>query len=233
MRKIAISESEVGLANGQGLTAPCVGEARRRLEAAGFQVCVFPASGAGGQALEAAVAAGQLAGVLDVTLSELADELVGGLSAAGPDRLTAAGLRGLPQVVVPGAVDAVTFGPQEPIAEQSHVGHLCLVAASKVLARTTSQDNDRIGRDIALKTSAARGPVALLLPLRGLSALDREGEAFWCPPADAALFQSIRNWLAPCVRLIELDLHINDLEFARRAADVLLEMLSVGWRHLG
>ena len=94
--------------------------------------------------------------------------------------------------------------------------------------RTTPAESDRLGREIALKVSAARGPAAVMLPLRGLSVLDREGRPFWQPEADAALYQSVRNWISPHVRLVELDLHVNDAEFARGAAAVLVEMLAEG-----
>jgi uncharacterized protein (UPF0261 family) len=225
MRTIAITDSGA-VTNGGGLTSPGACEARRVLEAAGFAVQTFAATGTGGREMESAIAAGYFAGVLDLTTSELAEELIGGLFSAGPDRLTAAALRGLPQVVVPGAVDAVSFGPTDelpkPLRDRQHIRS----APDQTLVRTTPQENDRIGRDIAMKISATRGPAAVLLPLRGLSELDRNGEAFWWPEADRALFQSIRNWIAPSVRLVEADLHINDARCARIAADVLAEMVA-------
>jgi uncharacterized protein (UPF0261 family) len=227
MPTVAVSNSSVVVAE-QGVTAACLVEALRVLEAAGCEVIVFSATGSGGQALESSVSEGQVAGVLDLTMTELADELVGGLCSAGPDRLTAAAFRGVPQVIAPGAVDMVNFGPLATVPEKIRGQRSYSLDPVRTLLRTTAEQNDQLGREIALKASAARGPVAVLLPLRGVSVLDKEGQMFWWPEADAALFQSIRNWISPQVRLIELDLHFNDLHFARRAAGVLLEMLWKG-----
>jgi uncharacterized protein (UPF0261 family) len=210
---------------GDGATQPCVAEARDAVEAAGFGVAVFRASGLGGRSLELAASGGLFAGILDVTTTELADELCGGYCSSGPDRLTAAALRGVPQVIVPGAVDR--FRVRSSVAlPQDHGDPVCLrLSAEFTLVRTTLRQNDRLGREIALKASAARGPTALFLPLRGVSALDHEGRPFWWPEADAALFQSIRNWVSPHVRLVELDMHVNDPAFALAAAGTLLEMV--------
>jgi uncharacterized protein (UPF0261 family) len=225
-RPLAVAISEAPAApSGEidpGATAPCVEEVRRAVEAAGLEVRTFPATGDGGRALESTVRDGSLAGVLDLTTTELADELVGGVFAAGPDRLTAAALRGVPQVVVPGALDRVNL---EVVPDRFRGRHFHSHNPSVTLVRTTPEENDRLGREIAHKVSASRGPSAVLLPLRGVSALDRPGGPFWWPEADAALFQSVRDWLSPHVRLIELDLHVNDPTFARAAAGVLLEML--------
>jgi uncharacterized protein (UPF0261 family) len=224
MLKVAISESP-HLPAGSG-TAPCVAEVRRALTEASFEVVVFPATGGGGRELERALGAGLLDGVLDLTLSELADELVGGTMSAGPDRLTAAALHGIPQVVVPGALDAVRVVPAEVACGRfsSRVFHQG--DPNTALVRTTPAENDRLGHEIALKVSAARGPAAVVLPLRGLSSLDREGGPFWRPEADCAIYQSVRNWISPHVRLVEMDLHVNDPAFARSVAAVLLEMLA-------
>jgi uncharacterized protein (UPF0261 family) len=175
--------------------------------------------------MEFAIGNGLVAGVLDLALTELADELFGGSQSAGPDRLTAAALHGVPQVVVPGALDMMRFAPAEPVAERYRGRLLYRTDSGRTLVRMNAEESDRLGREVALKVSAARGPAAVLLPLRGLSTLDREGQPFWRPEADAALFQSVRNWISPHVGLLELDRHINDLELARTAAAVLLEML--------
>jgi uncharacterized protein (UPF0261 family) len=208
-----------------GVTTPCVQAARQHLEAAGYEVVVFHATGTGGRTMEELIREGWIAGVLDITTTELADELVGGILSAGPDRLTAAALRGIPQVVSVGALDMVNFGPASTVPEQFRSRRLHAHNPNVTLMRTTPQEMDRLGKEIAEKTSAARGPTAVVLPLRGVSALDAEGQPFWWPEADHALFQSIRNWIAPQVRLLELDLHINDPVFAQTCADLLLEML--------
>jgi uncharacterized protein (UPF0261 family) len=209
-----------------GVTTPCVNLARQRLEDKGYEVLVFHATGTGGLTMESFIADGIIQGVLDLTTTELADELVGGILSAGRDRLTAAGLRGLPQVISVGALDMVNFGPLDTVPEKFKGRRFYQHNAAVTLMRTTPQENDRLGKEIAEKASAASGPTAVLLPLRGVSAIDREGEPFWWPEADQALFQSLRNWVGPQVKLVELDLHINDPEFANAAADMLLQFLA-------
>lgn len=208
-----------------GVTTPCVETARQAAEKAGYEVLVFHATGTGGQTMESFISDGLIAGVLDLTTTELADELVGGILSAGPDRLTAAALRGVPQVIAPGALDMVNFGPPETVPEKFQGRRFYQHNPTVTLMRTTPDENDQLGKEIAHKASASRGPTVVLLPLRGVSALDQEGKPFWWPEADAALFQSLRNWLSPHVRLVELDLHINDPAFAEEAARALLGML--------
>lgn len=207
-----------------GVTTPAVEAARGILEAAGFEVLVFHATGIGGATMEGLIRDGLVAGVLDLTTTELADQLVGGVMAAGPDRLTAAGLVGIPQVISLGALDMVNFGPRETVPPQFSERRFYQHNPNVTLMRTTPEENDRLGKEIAEKASASRGPTAVLLPLRGVSAIDREGEPFWWPEADAALFQSIRHW-AHGVELIECDAHINDPLVAEVAAKKLLEYL--------
>ncbi len=186
---------------------------------------VFHATGTGGLTMESFIADGLIAGVLDLTTTELADELVGGILSAGRDRLTAAGLRGVPQVISLGALDMVNFGPPETVPEKFRARRFYQHNPTVTLMRTTPDENDALGKEIAHKASAARGPTAVLVPRKGVSALDAEGKPFWWPEADAALFQSLRNWMSPQVRLIELDLHINDPAFAETAVRTLLEMM--------
>jgi uncharacterized protein (UPF0261 family) len=208
-----------------GVTTPCVEAARRAVEEQGYEVLVFHATGTGGQTMESFIADGLIRGVLDITTTELADELVGGILTAGRDRLTAAGLKGVPQVISLGALDMVNFGPPETVPEKFRGRRFYQHNPTVTLMRTTPDENDRLGREIAEKASAARGPTAVLVPLRGVSAIDAEGKPFWWPEADAALFQSLRLWLSPHVELIELDLHINDPAFAAAAAGTLLRLL--------
>jgi uncharacterized protein (UPF0261 family) len=208
-----------------GVTTPCVEVARTLLEQTGYEVLVFHATGTGGMTMESFIADGLIAGVLDITTTELADEQVGGILSAGRDRLTAAGLHGVPQVISLGALDMVNFGPAETVPDKFRGRRFYQHNAAVTLMRTTPEENDRLGREIAEKASAARGPTALLVPLRGVSAIDKEGQPFWWPEADTALFQSLRNWLAPQVELLELDLHINDPAFAEAAARTLLRLL--------
>ncbi len=205
-----------------GVTTPCVEVARGLLEHGGFEVLVFHATGVGGLTMESFVRDGLVRGVLDITTTELADELVGGELSAGPDRLTAAALRGVPQVISLGALDMVNFGPRGTVPERFAGRRFYQHNPNITLMRTTPEENDRLGKEIAEKASAA---TAVLVPLRGVSAIDCEGQPFWWPEADAALFQSLRNWIGPQVRLVELDVHINDPAFAEAAARTLLEMM--------
>ncbi len=208
-----------------GVTTPCVTAARQILEQRDFEVLVFHATGTGGMTMESFIRDGMIRGVLDITTTELADELVGGILGAGPDRLTAAGLRGVPQVISVGALDMVNFGPRDTVPEKFRERRFYQHNASVTLMRTTPEENDQLGKEIAQKASAARGPTAVLVPLRGVSAIDKEGQPFWWPEADRALFQSLRNWISPEVKFVELDLHINDAEFAHAAAEALLGMV--------
>jgi uncharacterized protein (UPF0261 family) len=208
-----------------GVTTPCVEAARKIMESADYEVLVFHATGAGGMTMESFIRDGLISGVLDLTTTELADELVGGVLSAGKDRLTAAGLRGVTQVISLGALDMVNFGPPDTVPEKFKARRFYQHNPTVTLMRTTPEENDKLGKEIAEKASAARGPTAILVPLRGVSAIDAEGKPFWWPEADAALFESLRQWLSPAVKLIELDLHINDPAFAKAAADTLLSML--------
>jgi uncharacterized protein (UPF0261 family) len=208
-----------------GVTTPCVEAARRVLEQNGYEVLVFHATGIGGMTMESFINDGLISGVLDLTTTELADELVGGILTAGRDRLTAAGLRGVPQVISLGALDMVNFGPPETVPDQFKGRRFYQHNPTVTLMRTTPDENDQLGKEIAQKASAARGPTTVLVPLRGVSAIDKEGQPFWWPEADAALFQSLRNWISPHVRLLELDLHINDPAFAEAAAEQLLRLI--------
>jgi uncharacterized protein (UPF0261 family) len=199
--------------------------ARKILESAGYEVLVFHATGTGGKTMEGLIRDRLIAGVLDITTTELADELAGGVLSAGPDRQTAAGLAGVPQVISVGALDMVNFGPPETVPEKYKSRRLYRHNPTITLMRTTPEEMDKLGKELAEKASAAAGPTRVLLPLRGVSAIDAEGKPFWWPEADAALFQSIRNWIHPPGLLAEYDLHINDPAFAELAAGELLSML--------
>jgi uncharacterized protein (UPF0261 family) len=176
--------------------------------------------------MEAMIADGLIAGVLDITTTELADELVGGVLTAGRDRLTAAALHAIPQVISLGALDMVNFGPPASVPEKFRGRRFYQHNPTVTLMRTTPEENDKLGKEIAEKASAAQGPTAILIPLRGVSAIDKDGGPFWWPDADWALFQSIRNWAGPTVRVVELDMHINDPAFAEAASRTLLEFVS-------
>ena len=209
-----------------GVTTPCVTAARERLEELGYEVLVFHATGTGGQSMEALVRGGFIAAVLDVTTTELADELVGGVLSAGPDRLEAAGELGVPQVVSLGALDMVNFGPVETVPERFRERNLYVHNPTVTLMRTTPEECAELGRRIASKVNAARGPAAVFVPLRGISAIAVDGQPFRDAAADEALFSALREHLDPRVETHWLDLEINDPAFARAMADRLDELHS-------
>ena len=205
-----------------GVTTPCVTEARRLLEELGYEVLVFHMTGSGGRALESLVRQGFFAGVLDVTTTELPDNLVGGVFDAGPDRLTAAGAAGIPQVVSVGAIDMVNFGPIDTVPEQFKDRNIYVHNSSVTLMRTTPEECEELGEEIARKLSAATGPTSLFLPLRGVSAIAVEDGPFYDPAADASLFEAIRAGVAgSAVELVELDTDVNDPAFAKAMVDTL------------
>lgn len=210
-----------------GVTTPCATVARQRLEDLGYEVLVFHAVGTGGRSMEALVSGGFLDGVLDITTTELADELVGGVFSAGARRLEAAAARGTPQVVSLGALDMVNFGPIETVPQQFTGRRLYRHNPSVTLMRTNAQECADLGHTIARKLNAATGPVALYIPLRGLSAIATEGNVFYDPEADRALTSSLTADLGPHVDVHELDMDINDPRFARAMADHLDRFMRV------
>ena len=208
-----------------GVTTPCVTVARERLEALGYEVLVFHATGTGGLTLEQLVRDGAISGVLDVTTTELADELVGGVLSAGPDRLMAAGAMGIPQVVSLGALDIVNFGPIERVPAKFKDRLLYQHNHNVTLMRTTPEECAELGKRLAQKLNTASGPVTLFLPLRGVSSIAVEGQVFHDPEADAALVAGIRAHLDSAVEVRELDTDINDPAFAAAMAEALHEQI--------
>jgi len=212
-----------------GVTTPAVETARARLAELGYEVLVFHATGAGGRALEALAEARLLSGVLDLTTTELADDLVGGVLSAGPDRLTAAGAAGVPQVIAPGALDMVNFGPPATVPGRFS-GRLFFEHNPTVtLMRTTREEMAELGARIGRKAAAATGPAEVFWPERGISALDADGQPFWDPAADAACLAALDRALTPAGRVLRrVDAHINDPRFATLMADRLHQMITEG-----
>jgi uncharacterized protein (UPF0261 family) len=208
-----------------GVTTPCVTRARERLEELGYEVLVFHATGAGGQSLEALVRDGFLVGVLDATTTELADELVGGVLSAGPDRLEAAGAAGVPQVVSLGALDMVNFGPRETVPPQFEGRNLYVHNPTITLMRTTPDECAELGRTIGRKLSGAKGPTVLFVPLKGVSMIAVEGQVFYDAEADAALLAGLHETLDDSVEVHEVETDINDPAFAVAMADRLHELI--------
>jgi uncharacterized protein (UPF0261 family) len=204
-----------------GVTTPCVTTAREWLEAHGYEVLVFHATGAGGRSMEALMEAGFITAALDITTTELADELVGGVLSAGPDRLEMAGTLGIPQVVSLGALDMVNFGPLDTVPPQFKDRNLYVHNATVTLMRTTRDECAELGRIIARKLNAAKGPLTVFVPLRGVSMIDVVDKPFYDAEADAALMGELRAGLRPDVELVEVDTDINDPAFATAMAERL------------
>ena len=208
-----------------GVTTPCVKAAKDYLEQQGYDVLVFHATGTGGRSMEALIEGGFIRGVLDLTTTEWCDELYGGVLNAGPHRLEAAGRKGIPQVVSVGAMDMVNFGPWESVPERYKGRNLYRHNPTVTLMRTTEEENVGLGQILAEKLNMAKGKTALLLPLKGVSAIDTEGQPFYGPKEDRALFRTLRETIGSQVELVELDLHINDEAFALAAAQKLTDLL--------
>jgi uncharacterized protein (UPF0261 family) len=209
-----------------GVTTPCVTRARERLEELGYEVLVFHATGTGGQSFEALATGGYLVGALDVTTTELADDLVGGVLSAGPDRLEAVGRSGIPQVVSLGALDMVNFGPRDTVPPQFEGRNLYVHNPTITLMRTTPDEMAELGRRIAGKLNGAQSPTVLFVPLRGVSAIDVDGQPFHDAEADAALFASLHEGIDTAkVEVHEVDADVNDPAFATAMADRLHELV--------
>ena len=202
-----------------GVTTPCVTKARELLEARGYEVLVFHATGAGGRSMEALMKAGFITGSLDVTTTELVDELVGGVLSAGPDRLEMAGALGIPQVVSLGALDMANFGPKDTVPAKFAERNLYVHNATVTLMRSTEEECAELGRIIARKLNAATGPLTVFIPLGGVSMIDVPGAPFHDPAADAALIRELKAGLRPDVEVVEMATDINDPAFATAMAE--------------
>lgn len=201
--------------------------AKRLLEEKGCEVWAFHARGTGGLAMEELIYEGQIGAVLDLTTTEVPDELVGGIHSAGPHRLEAAGQMGIPQIVIPGAIDMVNFGPLESVPTRFRDRKLLCHTPMATLMRTNPTENREMGEWIANKLNRAKGPCAVVIPVRGFSSYDREGKPFFDPESDLAFREAIRKHLKPHVRYVEVDGHINDEHFIRYVCDLLLDLCNL------
>ena len=208
-----------------GNTTPCITYAREILEGKNYEVLVFHATGTGGRTMEELITDGYITANLDLTTTELADEVCGGVFSAGPDRMMAAARSGVPTVLAPGCVDMANFHARADVPQKYQSRLLYEWNPNVTLMRTIADENRAIGEMIARAANASKGPVAILIPLRGVSQLDSPGGAFWDPEADGACFEAIKENLMPNIPFIEIDNNINDPEFAEKAVDLLLEML--------
>ena len=206
-----------------GVTTPCVTLARELLEAKGYEVLVFHATGAGGQSMEALMKAGFITGALDATTTELVDELVGGVLSAGPDRMEMAGSLGIPQVVSLGALDMCNFGPRDTVPAQFNDRNLYVHNATVTLMRTTEEECAELGRIMARKLNKATGPLTVFIPQGGVSMIAVPGAPFHDAAADAALIRELKAGLRPDVEVVEMATDINDPAFATAMAERLDE----------
>jgi len=208
-----------------GNTTECVDAARKTLEEAGYEVLVFHATGTGGKTMEKLIEDGLITGVLDITTTEWADELVGGTLSAGPTRLEATGQAGVPAIVTPGCLDMVNFGGRETVPEKYEGRNFYIHNPQVTLMRTTPAECAELGKILAEKVNAYTAPVTVLLPTKAISIISAEGQAFYDPEADAALFSAIKEHLSDEIKLLEIEAKINDPAFSSACADALLENL--------
>lgn len=204
-----------------GVTTPCVSRCRTLLDEEGYEPFVVHANGTGGIALERLIADGLVSAVLDVSTTELADELFGGMFAAGPERMTTAARMGIPQVISTGAMDMINFGPLDTVPDSFRARNLIIHNHLVTLARTTPVENRMMGRTMADRLGDCSAPTVIVVPMRGVSEQDKEGKPFYDLECMEAFLAGLKSHLSPTVRVIEADLHINDPEFA----DLLVEQL--------
>ena len=197
-----------------GTITDCGLAVKASLERKGYEVLVFHTIGTGGEALEEYVKSNEVVGVIELGVNEVTNDLMGGLASSGPDRLTAAGNRGIPQVVVPGSADFINFLGPETVPPKYRRRNIYSHNPQATLIRTNPRDNRILGSTIAEKLNQSRGPVVVLWPKEGLSTLDRMGKPFWDPEADRALLTALKRHLHPRIPLIESDAYINDPDFA-------------------
>jgi len=209
-----------------GNTTDCVNHARQILEAAGYEVLVFHATGTGGRTMESLIESGMVAGALDITTTEWADELLGGILNAGPTRLEAAAKHGVPAVVTPGCLDMVNFGPPETVPAKFKGRTFYQHNPQVTLMRTTPDECRQLGKILAQKLNQSVGPVTVLIPWKAISVISAPGQKFHDPEADKALFEALKSSLRKDIEVIEMPCAINDLQFAEACVRALLKNIS-------
>lgn len=224
--KQELTEKPLIAASMFGVTTPCVNQARELLEQAGYEVLIFHATGAGGKAMEGLIRDGYIKGVFDITTTEWCDELMGGVLTAGNQRLDAAAIKGVPQVVSVGALDMVNFGPMDTVPEKYRGRNFYKHNPTVTLMRTTVEENEKLGIAIAEKLNQCQSKAVLLLPLQGVSMIDAPDQPFYGPKEDAILFNTLKERITnPLVEIREVDAHINDVAFSTAAVEELLALL--------
>jgi len=218
----AVEDKPIIVASMFGNTTDCVQYARRILEDAGYEVLVFHATGSGGRTMESLIESGMVAGVLDVTTTEWADELVGGFLSAGPTRLEAAAKHGVPAIVTPGCLDMVNFYAPETVPTKYQGRTFYQHNPQTTLMRTTPDECAQLGKIIAQKLNTSTGPITVLIPWKAISVISAPGQKFHDPGADKALFDALKTNLRKNIEVIEMDCAINDPPFAEACAHALL-----------
>jgi uncharacterized protein (UPF0261 family) len=208
-----------------GNTTTSVNNCREQLTKLGYEVLVFHCTGTGGKTMEDLVDNGLIEAVLDMTTTEWADELCGGVFAAGPTRLDAPGKNGVPHLIVPGCIDMVNFGPEETVPDKYKDRKVHVWNPSITLMRTTPEENAEMGRIFAEKANRALGPVAIMYPNKGVSMLDSEDNDFWWPEADQAFLSNLKKHIRGDIEVEEWDANINDEVFSNGAVQKLLQMM--------
>jgi uncharacterized protein (UPF0261 family) len=205
-----------------GVTTPGVLQVERRLQAAGFETITFHAVGTGGRAMEEMIEAGLIDGVIDYTISELTDELLGGIFGAGPNRLEAAGKAGIPQIIVPGAIEVLNFGPRATVPARFETEERRLIVHNEnvTAVRTTRAEAENLGRLVAEKANLSKGPTCVMAPLDGFDSYQQKPDGPWiAPEVDAGFYEALRRALDPRIDLIEIKANINDASFANAVAE--------------
>ncbi len=210
-----------------GNTTDCVNACMDQLSAKGYEILVFHATGTGGKTMESLVKEGLVDAVLDITTTEWADTICGGVFDAGPERLDAPGQMGIPHLIVPGCVDMANFGGMDTVPDEYKKAKRNFYEwnPSVTLMRTNKEENAKMGKIFAEKANAAKGPVAFLIPLRGVSILDGDGQPFCDREADRAMFDAIKTDLNKGITVTEMDSNINDPEFSAKAAEMMLNLI--------
>ena len=210
-----------------GNTTECVNACAQKLSAKGYEVLIFHATGTGGKTMEGLVQEGLVDAVLDITTTEWADTVCGGLFDAGEERLDAPGKMGIPHLIVPGCVDMANFGGLDTVPDKYRKAKRTFYEwnPSITLMRTNKQENEKMGQIFAEKANAAKGPIAFLIPLKGVSILDGDGQPFCDRDADKAMFDAIKANLKEGVAVVEADNNINDAEFSAKAVEMMLDLI--------
>ncbi len=208
-----------------GITTPCVNEVKKILESKGFTPLVFHANGAGGRIMEELIRSGYVAGVMDITTTELTDDLMGGIRSAGPGRLSAAADKGLPQIVCPGAIEVINFGPEMTIPPLYKDRLTYRHTANATLVRINKEESAQLGRLMAEKLNASTGPTSIIIPLGGFSEYDKPGRPFYDKESDLAFIEALEKYLEGHIKLVKIDTHINDPIFAQKATECFLKLM--------